>query len=113
MSTGEKKPNDLIVTMTVAELRSLMRDVVREELVARQSDEHEVLTRDEVAELLQVHPDVVTRYVRNDGLPGAKVGPEWRFRRSQILHWLESKGLTPGSLPAVWGRKLKKVKEST
>ncbi len=46
-----------------------------------------LLTTDEVAELLRVHPKQVYRLIRSDGLPARKVGGEWRFLRREVLGW--------------------------
>lgn len=45
-----------------------------------------LLTTEQVAELLQVHPKHVYRLLKR-GLPGRKVGGEWRFRRQAVLEW--------------------------
>lgn len=94
-----------LIDMTDGDLRALIRDEMR----AQAEPEREVLTRDQAAELLQVHPDILVRYVRQHGLPASKVGPEWRFRRSELLAWLNSKGLDPGEHPGHWSAKLRAV----
>lgn len=45
-----------------------------------------LLTSTEVAALLQIHPKQVYRLLRR-GLPGQKVGGEWRFEREAVLGW--------------------------
>lgn len=55
------------------------------------NDLHEVMTRDQAAEFLQCHPAVLTRYVRREGLPSHKLGREWRFKRSELIRWLEGR----------------------
>lgn len=45
-----------------------------------------LLTTGEVAALLRVHPKHVYRLIRK-GLPGRRVGGEWRFSRSDVLAW--------------------------
>ena len=79
----------MAVTLSVDELRALFRNVVREELGTR-SDAKEVLTREEVAEMLSVHPAVVTKYARTRRLPARKIGREYRFMRSEILAWVHA-----------------------
>jgi len=54
--------------------------------------EREVLTREEAAELLQMHAKQVTLFVKTKGLPGQKMGRGWRFRRSELLAWLARQG---------------------
>ena len=83
----------LAVTLTVDELRALVRDAVRAELGDRAEPESEFMTRDQVAELLHVDVRSVTNYVKKRGLPAMKLGGnEWRFRRSEVLKWIEEKG---------------------
>jgi putative molybdopterin biosynthesis protein len=45
-----------------------------------------LLTTREVAALLRVHPKHVYRLLRR-GLPGRRVGGEWRFDRDEVLAW--------------------------
>ena len=90
-----KDGDGLAVTLTVDELRALVREAVRDE-VSRTTEESEILTRDDAAALLQVHPVMVTRYVRKEGLPAIPLGREWRFRRSEILAWLDARGVNGG-----------------
>lgn len=79
-----------VVVISADALRQLVREAVREELASGvASAAGDVLTRVQVAELLQVHPQVVTRYVRARGLKGTKIGRDWRFRRSDVNAWLE------------------------
>ncbi len=49
----------------------------------------EVLTAEEAARLLKVSTKTVLRQARAGELPAAKVGRSWRFRRSQLLLFLE------------------------
>jgi excisionase family DNA binding protein len=48
----------------------------------------EVLTIDEVAELLQAEPDAVRELAESGRLPGRKIGDDWRFLRRAVLGWL-------------------------
>lgn len=45
-----------------------------------------LLTTEEVAEVLRVHPKQVYRLLKK-GLPGRRVGSEWRFSRDDVLAW--------------------------
>ncbi len=38
-----------------------------------------LMTIDEVAEYLEVHPDTVRRRARDGEIPAAKIGKQWRF----------------------------------
>jgi putative molybdopterin biosynthesis protein len=55
-----------------------------------------LLTAAQLAELLQVSPKNVYRLVRK-GLPGRRVGGEWRFLRGEVLAWLERGKESAGS----------------
>jgi len=48
----------------------------------------EVLTIDQVAELLETEADTIVALAERGELPGRKIGDEWRFRRSAVLDWL-------------------------
>jgi excisionase family DNA binding protein len=48
----------------------------------------EVMTEDEVAAYLKVHPTTVYRLLKRKGLPGFKVGSEFRLRRVVIDEWI-------------------------
>jgi excisionase family DNA binding protein len=48
----------------------------------------EVLTLEEVAELLQANPPDVRRLAERGDLPGRKLGRAWRFSRAGVLAWL-------------------------
>lgn len=49
----------------------------------------EVMTADEAACFLKVSTKTVLRHARAGELPAAKVGRAWRFRRSQLLDFLD------------------------
>jgi putative molybdopterin biosynthesis protein len=55
-----------------------------------------LMTTPEAAALLRVHPKQVYRLLRR-GLPGRRVGAEWRFDRAELLAW-------SGARPARDGR---------
>jgi excisionase family DNA binding protein len=87
-----RPPTDLAVGLTVEELRALVRSALRAELDVQPKELDEILTREQAAALLHLHPNVVTRYVKEHDLPGRKIGNEWRFRRSELLAWLDTQG---------------------
>jgi excisionase family DNA binding protein len=58
-----------------------------------------LLTTEEVAALLRVHPKQVYRLLRR-GLPGRRVGAEWRFERAEVLAWAGGRGVAaPAEAP--------------
>ena len=48
-----------------------------------------VLTPEQVASILQLHPETVMRLMRKGQLPGAKIGGSWRTTREAIDEHLE------------------------
>jgi excisionase family DNA binding protein len=48
-----------------------------------------VLTLEEVAGYLKVHPSTVYRLLRKQGIPAFKVGSDWRFNQESIDRWLK------------------------
>ena len=44
----------------------------------------EVLTAEEVAEYLRIHPYTLRRLARAGKLPGFKIGGQWRFNKVDI-----------------------------
>lgn len=55
---------------------------------------NEILTLEEVAEMCRVSERTVTEWAIKGELPGGKLGTSWRFKRSEVTRWLDSK-LTP------------------
>ncbi len=47
----------------------------------------EVLTVDEVARYLRVHPMTVQRWCRSGDLPAAKIGRAYRIKRTDLDRW--------------------------
>lgn len=49
----------------------------------------EILTLKEVAEYLKLAEKTAYRLALEGKLPGFKVGGSWRFKRGDLLHWIE------------------------
>jgi excisionase family DNA binding protein len=82
-----------VIVISPEQLKHIVREAFREDRQRQAPDAlPEVLTREQAGELLQLHPQVVVRYVHEKGLPGAKIGSEWRFRRTALLEWLDNQG---------------------
>jgi excisionase family DNA binding protein len=67
--------------------RYLGEDVVVGRAAAR-SGEPDVLTVEQLAELLQVDEKTVRSLAAKGELPGRKLGRHWRFSRQAVLAWL-------------------------
>jgi excisionase family DNA binding protein len=46
-----------------------------------------VLTVSELAQHLKIHPTTVYRLIKKQGLPGFKIGSDWRFNIEAIDRW--------------------------
>ena len=51
----------------------------------------EILTPEEAAGYLRVHPQTVYRRLRAGMLPGAKVGDQWRLRKADLDQFLKGR----------------------
>jgi excisionase family DNA binding protein len=61
------------------------------QFVHNMSMEDELLTIEQAAVLLQKHQNSVRRLLRQDKLPGQKVGGEWRIKRSALMAMFDGK----------------------
>lgn len=50
--------------------------------------ETDIMTLDEAAEYLRVHPRTLRMKASEGKIPGAKIGRVWRFHRQQLESWL-------------------------
>lgn len=55
--------------------------------------ETDILTLDEAAEYLRVHPRTLRVKASEGQIPGAKIGRVWRFHRQQLESWLLQGGV--------------------
>lgn len=51
--------------------------------------QNEILTIEEVATYLRLKPQTIYKWAQDKRIPSAKLGKEWRFRRSVIDRWLD------------------------
>ena len=61
-----------------------------------------LLTTEDVATLLRVHPKHVYRLLRR-GLPGHRMGGGWRFSPDEVLAWVERGGMSPAAVSSAAG----------
>lgn len=78
---------------------SSLRELVETRMQGRgvQLDD-EVLTRSQVAKLLRVCGESVSKLVREEGLPCRRVGKEYRFLRSEVVAWLAARASELGDV---------------
>lgn len=50
-------------------------------------DNDKIMTLEEVAEYLRVKPQTIYTWAQEKKIPAAKLGKEWRFRKSMIDRW--------------------------
>lgn len=48
---------------------------------------NDILTLEEVAKYLKLKPQTIYTWAQNNKIPAAKLGKEWRFRKSVIDKW--------------------------
>jgi excisionase family DNA binding protein len=82
-STGMRKQQ--LVSELLGEQLGVGRIDIRERTEAPAS---EVLTLEELAELLRVPADELDALVSAGELPGRRFGSEWRFSRQAVIDWL-------------------------
>jgi excisionase family DNA binding protein len=59
--------------------------------------DNEILTLEEVAAYLRLKPQTIYKWAQEKRIPAAKIGKEWRFRRSVIDRWLDDQMFGNGS----------------
>jgi len=94
---------DMLVTLTRGELRDMLTEAVRAALDAKADD---WIGPDEVAAMLGVARSTVPSLVARDGLPAARVARGYRFRRKEVVAWLEERIARPGGHARKHGAKL-------
>ena len=53
----------------------------------------EILTIEELAGYLRLKPQTIYKWAQGNRIPAAKLGKEWRFRKSIIDRWLDEQML--------------------
>ena len=51
--------------------------------------EDEILTIEDVAKYLKLKPQTIYSWAKSGKIPAAKLGKEWRFKRSMIEKWFD------------------------
>lgn len=52
-----------------------------------------IMTIEEVAEYLQLHPLTVRSLARSGAIPAFKVGRQWRIKRDVLVQWLNDRAM--------------------
>lgn len=53
----------------------------------KESTHEDIMTLEEVARYLKLKPQTIYTWAQNGKIPAAKLGKEWRFKRSVIDRW--------------------------
>ncbi len=63
----------------------------------------EIMTLEEVAAYLKLKPQTVYKWVQEEQIPAAKLGKEWRFRKSLLDEWIDTAiVLSKGGFDLLW-----------
>jgi excisionase family DNA binding protein len=57
----------------------------------KKGDETSVMTVDDVAAYLKLHPLTVRKLARESVIPARKIGRQWRIDRSKLERWISDK----------------------
>lgn len=58
-----------------------------------------MMTLEEVARYLRLHPSTVYRLAREGIIPGFKLGSQWRFNRERVDRWMAGQEAAWGGRP--------------
>jgi len=76
--------------LAAIQARSLMEELFEDEDFGEEMSELDVLTLEDAAAYLKVEYGAIRRLLKEQGLPGRKIGDEWRFLRGAIADWLRA-----------------------
>lgn len=52
---------------------------------------NDIMTIDDVARYFKLKPQTIYKWAQEDKIPAVKIGKEWRFKKSVIDKWMDSK----------------------
>lgn len=55
-----------------------------------ENETNDIMTIEEVAQYLKLQPQTVYKWAQEGQIPAAKLGKEWRFRRSLLDEWIDT-----------------------
>jgi excisionase family DNA binding protein len=50
-----------------------------------------IMTLEEAAEFLRVHPSTIYRLLKTHSIPAFKMGSDWRFNQESIQRWVKER----------------------
>lgn len=85
MSTPKPEDRIALLEKELAEMRVLLTEVARKQAWPQ------YITRNELAEMLQISPRTIDDWVSEDRIPYHKAGSQTRFLISEIVQWTAGK----------------------
>ncbi len=85
-----------IAVLAASDVEALVEHVV-DRLLAERAATPEYVDAEQTAALLGVSRRSLPQLVRRDGLPVHRVGRLYRFRRDEVVAWLERRADEPGA----------------
>jgi excisionase family DNA binding protein len=67
-------------------LKNLFNNLILHE-TATMDNNDKIMTLEEVAEYLRVKPQTIYTWAQEKKIPAAKLGKEWRFKKSMVDKW--------------------------
>lgn len=98
-----------IAVLSTSDVEGLVERVVARLLAAR-AETPEYLDAERAAALLGVSRRSLPQLVRRDGLPVHRVGRLYRFRRDEVIAWLERRAEEPGAHASRHRRRLVSIR---
>lgn len=82
-------------------VRTIVEQFFEDDDLGEVMSELDVLTLEDAAAYLKVEYGQIRRLIKEQALPGRKIGDEWRFLRGALADWLRAPGgQAPASAPA-------------
>ena len=81
-----------IQNLEVKELQELIENSVKnvlEQTVSKKEPETELLTRNEVAKMLQISLVTLTEWIKQGKIPALRIGTRVRFKKGEVLNSLK------------------------
>ena len=87
--------------LAAIKMKNKMEQFFAEDRLEEEFNELDVLSLEEAATYLKIEFGDLRRMIKEQGLPGRKIGDEWRFLRGAIADWLRAPGgsSTPAAQP--------------
>lgn len=91
---NDPRPDEMLVTMTIGQLRAIVRGEVEEVVraaLAQVGAPSPIMTTAEAAQMLSLCTKTVLRLVDAGELPATRIGTQWRFMRADVEAFVASR----------------------